>query len=93
MAIYVGLIRRRETGFTVTFPDFPTLVVSAATSISARLGAQDLLQCRIAAMRRRREEPPAPMPIAYIVRDPRNRDAVPMLIRVVPEVGRMRQIS
>lgn len=93
MATYLALIHTTAAGFTVSFPDFPTMSLTANTPTVARLQAQQLLKRRCAEMRRRREEPPSPLPFAHIMRDPRSRNAVPLLLRIAPEPWRLRQIS
>jgi len=93
MPTYIGLIRVCGHTFTVEFPDFPDLYTADQSLVWARIGAHEMLKRRIADMHCRQEEPPAPMRADRILREHRNRNAVPILLRVTARSLRMRRIS
>lgn len=93
MPTYIGLIRVCGDSFTVEFPDFPDLYMTDASLVWARIGAHEMLKRRVAELHRRQEVPPVPLPPDRIMREQRNRHAVPLLLRVALRSLRMRQIS
>jgi hypothetical protein len=93
MTTYIGLIRACGDSFTVEFPDFPDLCMADHSLVWVRLGAHEMLKRRLAELYRRQEEPPAPMCVERIMRQQRNRSAVPLILHVPPRSLRVRQIS
>jgi hypothetical protein len=84
MTIYIALLRFLRNACTVEFPDFPNLAVTVLNAAQARTRASAILLQHARELARRRAALPAPTPAGQIMGRRRNRDAVPMLVRVPP---------
>jgi hypothetical protein len=82
MTIYIALLRCLRNACTVEFPDFPGLTVTIPNVAQARTHASGILLRHVAELRTRHGALPPPTPAGQIMGRRRNRDAVPMLVRV-----------
>ncbi len=82
MTIYIALLRFLRNACTVEFPDFPGLTVTIANAAQARTHASGILLRHVHELARRHGALPVPTPAGQIMGRRRNRDAVPMLVRV-----------
>ena len=82
MTIYIALLRFLRNACTVEFPDFPGLTITLPSAAQARTHARVILLRHVEDLRSRHGALPAPTPAGQIMGRQRNRDAVPMLVRV-----------
>ncbi len=82
MTIYIALLRFLRNACTVEFPDFPGLTVTIPNAAQARTHASHILLRHVEELRGRHGALPAPTPAGQIMGRLRNRNAVPMLVRV-----------
>ena len=84
MTDYIALIHKdADSDYSVSFPDFPGCVTAGATIDEARARAGEALAFHIEGMREDRQELPAPSPMAAVMTERENRDAVAFLRRSV----------
>lgn len=81
MTDYIALIHKdAESDYSVSFPDFPGCVTAGATIDEARARAEEALASHIEGMREDGQELPAPSPMAAVMTERQNRDAVAFLV-------------
>jgi len=81
MAEYIALIHQNESSdYGVSFPDFPGCVTAGTTLDEARRLAAEALALHMEGMAEDGEMIPAPSPLAEIMSERENRDAVAFLV-------------
>ncbi len=89
MADYIALIHKDpDSDYSVSFPDFPGCVTAGATLDEARALAAEALAFHVAGMREDGEDVPAPSPMAAIMSERENRDAVAFLVPLPDQAER-----
>ena len=89
MADYIALIHKdADSDYSVSFPDFPGCITAGVTLDEARAMAAEALAFHVQGMREDGAEIPAPSPMAEIMRERENRDAVAFLVTLPGQAER-----
>ena len=89
MADYIALIHNdADSDYSVSFPDFPGCVTAGATIDEARALATEALAFHVEGMREDGQEIPAPSPMAAVMTERENRDAVAFLVTLREQAER-----
>jgi predicted RNase H-like HicB family nuclease len=81
LAEYIALIHKDpDSDYSVSFPDFPGCITAGATLDEAREQAAEALAFHITGMIEDGQELPTPSPMATIMTERENRDAVAFLV-------------
>lgn len=81
MPDYIALIHKdADSDYGVSFPDFPGCVTAGATIDEARALAAEALAFHVAGMREDGQELPVPSPLAAVMTERENREAVAFLV-------------
>ena len=88
MAEYIALIHKEpDTGFGVSFPDFPGAITVAATLEDLRSQAEEALALHIEGMQEDGDEIPGPSPLDLIAMSDDYKDAAAVLVSKAPETA------
>jgi len=93
---YVALLhkaKKKTAPYGVIFPDFPGCVFSGKTMDKALENARRGLIFHIEGMQKSGEPIPKPTSIDKIIRDPKNRVAIPTLVKVILPTGRTKRLN
>jgi predicted RNase H-like HicB family nuclease len=89
LADYIALIHKdAESDYSVSFPDFPGCVTAGSSIDEARALAAEALAFHIEGMREDGQGLPAPSPLAEVMKERANRDAVAFLVGVPDQAER-----
>lgn len=81
MSNYIGLIHKQaESGYGVSFPDFPGVVTAGETLDEARTMAEEALAFHVDGMIEDGDAIPEPSSLELIMAEPENRDGVAILV-------------
>lgn len=81
MSNYIGLIHKQaESGYGVSFPDFPGVVTAGETLDEARAMAEEALAFHVDGMIEDGDAIPEPSSLELIMAEPENRDGVAILV-------------
>jgi predicted RNase H-like HicB family nuclease len=82
MGNYIGLIHKEaDSDYGVSFPDFPGVVTAGTTLDDARAMADEALAVHIEGLVADGEAISEPASLEEVMTDPKNRDAVAILVR------------
>jgi predicted RNase H-like HicB family nuclease len=94
VANYIALIRKKKnTAFGVDFPDFPGCITVGDTLDEALSNSREALGLHIQGMNEDGERIPEPSSLEAVLKDPKNRDAVPCLVQLPRGKGRAIRIN
>jgi len=94
VANYIALIRKkRNTAFGVDFPDFPGCITVGDTLDEALSNAREALGLHIKGMSEDGERIPEPSSLEAVLKDAKNRDAVPCLVQFPRGKGKAVRIN
>lgn len=94
MANYIALIRKKSnTAFGVDFPDFPGCITVGDTLDEALSNAREALGLHIQGMTADGEQVPEPRSLEAVLKEKRNRDAVPCLVQFPRAKGKAIRIN
>jgi predicted RNase H-like HicB family nuclease len=86
---YIALIHKdADSDYSVSFPDFPGCVTAGSTIDEARALAAEALAFHVEGIREDGEELPAPSPMAAVMTERENRDAVAFLVTLPDQAQR-----
>jgi predicted RNase H-like HicB family nuclease len=86
---YIALIHKdADSDYSVSFPDFPGCITAGGTIDEARALAADALAFHVEGMREDGQELPAPSPMAAVMTERENRDAVAFLVTLPDQAER-----
>ncbi len=89
MTDYIALIHKdADSDYSVSFPDFPGCVTAGTTIDEVRALAGEALAFHIEGMREDGQELPAPSPMAAVMTERENRDAVAFLVTMPDQAER-----
>lgn len=89
MPDYIALIHKdADSDYSVSFPDFPGCVTAGATIDEARALAAEALAFHVEGMREDGQELPVPSPMARVMTERENRDAVAFLVTLPDQAER-----
>ena len=81
MANYIGVVHKdADSDFSIAFPDFPGCVTAGRDLPELKQMAEEALALHIEGMLEDGDRIPTPSPLEEIMRDPENRDGIPMLV-------------
>ena len=81
MTSYIGIVHKdNDSDFSVAFPDFPGCVTAGRDLPELKRMAEEALALHIEGMLEDGETIPEPSSLEAVMRDPDNRDGVPMLV-------------
>jgi predicted RNase H-like HicB family nuclease len=94
LADYIALIHKDpDSDYSVSFPDFPGCITAGATLDEAREQAAEALAFHIAGMIEDGQALPTPSPMATIMTERENRDAVAFLVALPDRAERHTRIQ
>jgi predicted RNase H-like HicB family nuclease len=91
---YIGLIHKDpDSGYGVSFPDFPGAITAAATLDEARAMAEEALALHIAGMTEDGEPIPEPSSLEAVMSDVDNRKGVAILVDAKTETAKAVRVN
>jgi len=94
MADYIALIHKDAgSDFGVSFPDFPGCITAGATLDEARAVAAEALALHVEGMLEDGETLPSPSPLAEIMAERENREAVAFLVPLPSRAARAVRVN
>ena len=94
MVDYIALIHKEaDSDYGVSFPDFPGCITAGSTLDEARALAAEALAFHIEGMREDGEDIPAPSPMAAVMTERENRNAVAFLVGVPEQAERHTRVQ
>ncbi|WP_037076597.1 type II toxin-antitoxin system HicB family antitoxin [Neorhizobium vignae] len=94
MSNYIGLIHKdTESGYGVSFPDFPGVVTAGSTLDEARIMAEEALAFHVEGMVEDGEAIPEPSSLESVMADPANLDGVAILVTLKTQAAKAVRIN